>query len=145
MFGVSTALAATTRYEYELDIVFNNTAVSAKAIQYSLGGTATVTAHEYNVMSFFAAAFTTPTAPTMMYNRTAAPGTLVSITPASGAIAGNFVLRMKGSFDVSVAGTVDFLMAFTVAPTVGTALSSSHIILWPVGNTTGNTSVGNWA
>ena len=145
MFGVSTALAANTRYEYELDIVFNNTAVSAKAIQYALAGTATVTQHEYNVMSFFAAAFTTPTAQTMMYNRTAVPGTLVSITPASAAIAGYFVMRMKGSFDVSVAGTVDFQMAFTVAPTVGTALAASHIILWPVGNITGNTSVGNWA
>ena len=145
MFGVSTALAASTRYEYELDIVFQNTAVSAKAIQYALAGTATVTAHEYNVMSFFAAAFTTPTAQTMMYNRTVVPGTLVSITPASAAIAGYFVMRMKGSFDVSVAGTVDFQMAFTVAPTVGTALAASHIILWPVGNITGNTSVGNWA
>ena len=148
IFGVSTALSASTRYEYELDVVFQNTAVSAKAIQYALAGTATLASHDYNVTTFFAALTTTPTAPTMMYNRiTSGFPTLVTVTAASAAAAGYFVMRIRGSFDVAAAGqgTVDFQMAFTVAPTVGTALAASHIILWPVGNITGNTSVGNWA
>ena len=136
---------AGTRYQYELVATVANTAATAKSLQYALGGTATLLAHDYLVQSFFAAATTTVTADDMMRNAiTGGFNTLVTVTVASGAAAGSFVVRICGSFDVSVAGTVDFSFGLTAVGTSVTIANGSQVSLWPIGAGNVQTEIGSW-
>jgi hypothetical protein len=144
-FPKAATVQAGTRYEYELIAVVANTALSAKSLQYALGGTATLLAHDYMVQSFFAAATTTVTAENMMRNAiTGGFSTLVTVTAASGAAAGSFTVRIRGSFDVSVAGTVNFSFGLTAVGTSVTIASGSQVSLWPIGAGNVQTEIGNW-
>ena len=145
IFGKAVAVQAGTRYQYEVNVTITNTAATAKSLQYALATGATITAHDYEVISFFAASAVTPTAANMMQNRiTAGFATLVTVSGASGAAAGAFTARIRGSFDVSVAGTIDFNFGLTAVGTVVTVVAGSNVSLWPVGATGANTEIGNW-
>ena len=145
-FGKAVTVQAGTRYQYEINATVQNTAATAKSLQYALGGTATLTAHDYEALSYFAAATTTVTAANMVQNLiTTGFSTLVTITAASGAAAGFFTVRIRGSFDVSVAGTVDFSFGLTAVGTVVTILRGSNVSLWPVGATGVDTQIGDWS
>lgn len=147
VFGKAVAVQAGTRYEYELNVTITNTAATAKSLQYALtlGGGATLTAHDYEVISFFAASAVTPTAANMMQNRiTTGFNTLVTVSAASGAAAGAFTARIRGSFDVSVAGTIDFSFGLTAVGTAVAIVAGSNVFMWPVGATGADTQIGNW-
>lgn len=144
-FGKAVAVQAGTRYQYELNATVQNTAATAKSLQYALGGTATLTMHDYEAISFQAATPITVTAANMMQNIiTSGFNTLVTVTPASGAAAGAFTVRIRGSFDVSAAGTVDFSFGLTAVGTAVTILRGSNVSLWPVGAVGANTQIGDW-
>jgi hypothetical protein len=145
LFGRSVAVQAGTRYQYEINATIQNTAATAKSLQYALGGTATLLNHDYEVISFFAAATTTPTAANMMQNQiTTGFNTLVSVTAASAAVAGFFSVRISGSIDVSVAGNIDFSFALTAVGTAVTIIRGSNVSIWPVGLQGVDTQIGNW-
>jgi hypothetical protein len=145
LFGRAVAVQAGTRYQYELNATVQNTAATAKSLQYALGGTATLTMHDYEVISFQAATPITVTAANMMQNIiTSGFNTLVTVTPASGAAAASFTVRIRGTFDVSVAGTVDFSFGLTAVGTAVTILRASNVSLWPVGAVGANTQIGDW-
>ena len=145
IFGKAVAVQAGTRYQYQINATFQGTAATAKSIGYALAGTATLTAHDYEAISFFAAATTTPTATNMMQNRiTTNFATIVAVTAASGAAAGFFTLRIRGSFDVDTDGVIDFSFNFSAVPTVGTVIAGSNVMLWPVGTDVGDTQIGDW-
>ena len=145
IFGKAVNVQAGTRYEYEINATITNSAATAKALQYALGGTATLTAHDYEVLNTFAAAATTPTAASLMQNRiTTGFSTLVNVTAATGAASGAFTVRIRGSFDVSVAGTVDFSFALTATGVTVAIVAGSNVSLWPVGATGADTQIGNW-
>jgi hypothetical protein len=145
MFGKAVAVQAGTRYQYEINVTITNTAATAKTFQYALAGSATLTAHDYEVFNMFAALAITPTAPTLMQNRiTTNFSTLVSTTAATGAAAGAFTQRIRGSFDVSVAGTIDFSFGLTAVGTVVTTIAGGNVAVWPVGATGADTLIGNW-
>ena len=140
---------ANTRYQYELIATVANTAATAKSLQYALNtataGSATFSQHQYLVDSFFAAATTTVTASNMMRDfKTGSINTLVTVTAASGAAAGSFVVRIRGSFDVNVAGVVDFSFALTAVGTSVTIASGSYVSLWPAGDRNTDTEIGAW-
>jgi len=144
-FGKAVAVQAGTRYQYELNATVQNTAATAKSLQYALGGTATLTMHDYEAISFQAATPITVTAANMMQNIiTSGFNTLVTVTPASGAAAASFTVRIRGSFDVSAAGTVDFSFGLTAVGTAVTILRGSNVSLWPVGAVGANTQIGDW-
>jgi hypothetical protein len=146
LFGKAVAVQAGTRYQYEANVTITNTAATAKSLQYALATGATITAHDYEVISFFAASAVTPTAASMMQNRiTTGFNTLVTVSAASGAAAGAFTARIRGSFDVSVAGTIDFSFGLTAVGTSVTVVAGSNVMLWPVGATGADTQIGNWA
>jgi hypothetical protein len=145
IFGKAVAVQAGTRYQYEVNVTITNTAVSAKTLQYALATGATITAHDYEVISFFAATAVTPTAASMMQNRiTTGFNTLVTVSAASGAAAGAFTARIRGSFDVSVAGTIDFSFGLTAVGTAVAIVAGSNVALWPVGSSAADTQIGNW-
>ena len=145
IFGKAVAVQAGTRYQYEVNVTITNTAATAKSLQYALATGATITAHDYEVISFFAATAVTPTAASMMQNRiTTGFNTLVTVSAASGAAAGAFTARIRGSFDVSVAGTIDFSFGLTAVGTAVSIIAGSNVALWPVGATGADTQIGNW-
>jgi hypothetical protein len=81
----------------------------------------------------------------MMQNRiTTGFSTIVAVTAASGAAAGFFTLRIRGSFDVDTDGVIDFSFNFSAVPTVGTVIAGSNVMLWPVGTDVGDTQIGDW-
>lgn len=146
IFGKAVAVQAGTRYQYEANVTITNTAATAKSLQYALATGATITAHDYEVISFFAASAVTPTAANMMQNRiTTGFNTLVTVSAASGAAAGAFTARIRGSFDVSVAGTIDFSFGLTAVGTSVTVVAGSNVAVWPVGATGADTQIGNWS
>ena len=145
IFGKAVAVQAGTRYQYEVNVTITNTAATAKSLQYALATGATITAHDYEVISFFAATAVTPTAASMMQNRiTTGFNTLVTVSAASGATAGAYTARIRGSFDVSVAGTIDFSFGLTAVGTAVSIIAGSNVALWPVGATGADTQIGNW-
>jgi len=150
LFGKAVAVQAGTRYQYELNLTltFNASANLARTIQYALGGGATLTAHEYEVISTIVNPSTTPTAANLMSNRiTTGFSTLVAVTASSAVVSVANTLRIRGSFDVSVAGTVDFSFGLSAAQPAGstiTALAGNNVSLWPVGATGADTQIGNW-
>lgn len=145
-FGKAVGVQAGTRYEYELNATVQNTAATAKSLQYALAGTATLTAHDYEVISVFAGTVVNPNAANMMQNViTTGFSTLVTVTAASGAAAGFFTVRIRGSFDASVAGTVDFSFGLTAVGTAVTILRGSNVALWPVGSDASDTQIGDWS
>lgn len=145
LFGKAVAVQAGTRYQYEINATITNTAATAKSLQYALAGGATITAHDYEVLNTFAATAVTPTASSLMQNRiTTGFGTLVSVTAATGAAAGAFTVRIRGSFDVSAAGTIDFSFGLTAVGTAVAIVAGSSVALWAVGATGADTQIGNW-
>ena len=151
LFNKAVSVAATTRYAYELNFTITNTAATAKTLQFALAGTATLSAHDYEVISMFAALAITPTAANLMQNRiTAGFATLVSVSAASGAAAGAFTARIRGTFDVLAAGqgTVNFQFGLTAVGTAVTVIAGSNASVWPIGPVTAitnDTSIGSWA
>lgn len=149
LFGKAVAVQAGTRYEYEINATISKAGIVAAAIQYALGlgGGATLTAHDYEVISTFPAASTTPTAANLMQNRiTTGFGTLVNVTAASAAAGAVATLRIRGSFDVSVAGTIDFSFALSAAQAASAlnVVAGSNVMLWPVGAVGADTQIGDW-
>jgi hypothetical protein len=146
LFGRAVTVQAGTRYAYEINATVQNTAATAKSLQYALAGTATLTAHDYEVISCFAGTVTNPTAANMMQNViTTNFSTLVTVTAASGAAAGFFTVRIRGSFDVSAAGTIDFSFGLTAVGTAVTIIQGSNVALWPVGAGGADTQIGDWS
>jgi len=151
LFNKAVSVAATTRYAYELNFTITNTAATAKSVQFATTGTATLAAHDYEAITTFAASALTPTTSTLMQNRiTAGFATLVTVSVASGAAAGAFTLRIRGTFDVLAAGqgTVNFQFGLTAVGTAVTVVAGSNAQVWPLGPIaaiTDNTSIGSWA
>jgi hypothetical protein len=151
LFNRAVTVSANTRYAYELNFTITNTAATAKSLQYALAGTATLAAHDYEAITTFAASAVTPTASTLMQNRiTTAFPTLVTVTAASGAAAGAFTVRIRGTFDIlsSGGGTVNFQFGLTAVGTAVTVVAGSNASVWPLNGLaaiTDNTSIGSWA
>ena len=145
IFGKAVAVQAGTRYQYEINVTITNTAATAKALQYALATGATLTAHDYEVISTNATTAVTPASASVMQNRiTTGFNTLVNVTATSGASAVAFTARIRGSFDVSVAGTIDFSFGLTAVGTAVAIVAGSNVALWPVGATGADTQIGNW-
>jgi hypothetical protein len=151
MFNKAVSVAASTRYAYEINVSVNNTAATAKSIQYAIAGTATLAAHDYEVISTAVTTAVTPTSAALMQNRiTSGFATLVSVSGASGANAAVFTLRIRGTFDILAGGqgTVNFQFGLTAVGTVVTVLAGSNASVWPLNTIaaiTDNTSIGSWA
>lgn len=151
IFNKAVSVAASTRYAYELNFTVTNTAVTSKNLQYAIAGTATLAAHDYEAICMFAALAVTPTAPTYMQNRiTSGFATLVTVSPASGAAAGAFTLRIRGTFDILAGGqgTVNFQFGLTAVGTAVTVVAGSSAQVWPLNTIsaiTNDTNIGSWA
>lgn len=150
LFNKAVAVAASTRYAYELNFSVTNTAATAKSLQYAIAGTATLAAHDYEVISTNAASSVTPTAALLMQNRiTSGFATLATVTGASGANAATFTVRIRGTFDILAGGqgNVNFQFGLSAVGTAVTVVAGSSAQVWPLNTIsaiTTDTSIGNW-
>jgi hypothetical protein len=149
LFGVGVSLSTGTRYEYHCRFVvlkvgnFGNT----PTLGWSLGGTAVLSAHGYQVLSSVPATETTVSATDSIANYiTTGFTTAVTFnTLAASTSAG--IVDIRGYIDVITGGTVIPQITYTYGGTLTSiniqALSGMRI--FPVSSTGTNTIVGTWA
>jgi len=150
IFGKAVALASTTRYVYEIVAVISATSVTAKTVQYGLGGSAVLSAHTYTVTSSAVTAATTTIASANMLRNRITTGFATPVTVSASGAAGSTELRIVGTIDIlsGGAGTVDFQYAFTAAGTTVTVAAGSYVKIYPVQAITAitdNTIIGTWS
>jgi len=148
IFGVGCNLTAGVRYAYEIYFSTAKTSANAAAIQYALAVTSgTLTSHQYTVISDTAALALTPAAANQMGNNISTGfSTLVTVSAASAAAASSHNVLIKGVIDVAtdVVG-LNPQFAYSAVPTTSTIIQGSYMLIYPIGITGANTSVGTWA
>jgi hypothetical protein len=144
LFNQTFKVTAGTRYYYEASIAISKTNATANTLQYAIVvSSAVLAAHQYSVMSKWAASRVTPTAMNQMSNRiTTGFDALVAVSAASAAAAATVDARIQGFFDVTTGGTINPQIALaTNSPTAPTLLAQSYWLMYPVGPTAANTSI----
>lgn len=145
LFNQTFKVTSSTRYYYEAFISISKTNATANTLQYAIvvADSAVLAAHEYSVMSKWAAARTTVTAMNEMSNSiTTGFNTLVSVSAASAAAAATVDARIQGFIDVTTGGTINPQIALaTNATTAPTLLALSYWKMYPVGAISANTSI----
>lgn len=144
--GYSVTLSP-NRYRYRLTLIAGKSSTSATQLGYSLGGTATLSAHEYTVTSRSAVDFTTMSMASIMTNRiTTGFSTSDTITDNSPASAAVYVAHIDGYIDVATSGTVIPLFNYiSNLPTVSTIYAGTRIEMWDVGATGVDTNITDWS
>jgi hypothetical protein len=148
-FGnLNVTVAATTSYEVDIKIHLAFPAATNVATwQFTFGGTATVLSYNYNVHFIDVPgnfSRTSATTYTHWYGTTAFPtATNALITAATTGL--NFVIGVRGTIRTNAQGTlIPQLACGGTQSQLASTVTGSYIVLTPLGNTTGNVSVGNF-
>jgi hypothetical protein len=140
VFGVGVTLSASTVYAFEGMYYFAKTAgATSHTLSIMFGGTATTN-------NYFHQSITYPNTTAAFTN-----GSDVStaVTAATGAIAtatSSVLVIVKGTVSINAGGT--FIPQYQLSAAPGgayTANAGSHFLIYPIGASGANTSVGTWA
>jgi hypothetical protein len=144
LLGAAVTLSSNTRYAYRILATVNKTANNI-ALQYALGGNATLARHTYETLTTAAAGLATLTAPNVVRNiLTANFDTAVTVTASLNG-AGYYSLTVQGKLNVTTGGTWFPQIGFTGLPGAGSLITAgSSIEIWPIGAAGANVSIGNW-
>jgi hypothetical protein len=150
IFGVGATLSANTVYVFQLQFTLNKTAgATSHNISYGYGGTATVNNVYINLQrvavagSNFPYAITSPVSVGWQNNNTTAS------TQATGSIANANAIeyaQVTGTISINAGGT--FIPQYTLSAAPGGAYSTvagSFCLIYPIGASGSNVSVGTWA
>jgi len=147
VFGVSVTLSSSTVYEFELLYFFSKSAgTTSHTFGLGFGGTATLNSIAY---SGYAGAFTsatpsgTDTSP-RTFATNAATNFAISSAITSAAITN--MTSVRGIVSVNAGGT--FTPQYTLSAAPGgayTTAANSYFLIYPIGASGANTSVGAWA
>jgi len=145
IFGVGVTLSASTVYVFEMLFILAKTAgTTSHTMDLSFGGTATL-----NNINWWATYVNTNAAlPTGTTGNTAASNTASAVT-VMGAVTSatsTFLMSLKGSVSINAGGT--FIPRYALSAAPGGAYSTtanSYIMIYPIGASGANTSVGTWA
>jgi hypothetical protein len=151
MFGLTNGVGVTanTKYLYRICGTVRKSSTSTAAMRYSIAvnGGATIQRHYYLVNPCGNSAQTTITTATMMSNYlTSGFDTAVTVTSNISSSAGFYNFIIDGEIEILTSGQINPQVGFT--GTLGTSSyieAGSSFQIWPVGNITGNTTVGNWS
>ena len=144
--GLAVNVISGTKYEFELVLLVAKTSASATSLQLAWQGTAVLAAIEFEALSKTAAASTTLATTNQYQNRiTTGFSTLTTVSVASAAAAASMELIVRGVIDVTTAGTLRPVFAFTVAPTVGTIKAGTRMSITPLAATGADVNIGSWA
>lgn len=149
VLGVGCTLSASTVYYFELYFTMSKTAgTTSHTLSYGFGGTATVNNALVNTFRFGATS-TFPWVPTATQTPGAQSNNTVASTVFTGPITSanyNDVVHMKGTVSINAGGT--FIPQYTLSAAPGGAYSTqagSYMLIYPIGASGANTSVGTWA
>ena len=151
MFGLTNGVGVTanTKYMYRICGTVRKSSTVTAAMQYSIAvnGGATIQRHYYLVNPCGNAAQTAVTNASMMSNYlTSGFGTAVTVTNSITSSAGFYNFIIDGEIEILTSGQINPQVGFTGAPGTSAYIEAgSSMQIWPVGNITGNTSVGNWS
>jgi hypothetical protein len=151
MFGLTNGVSVTanTKYMYRICGTIRKSSSSSAAMQYAMdvNNGATIQRHYYIVNPCPSTTQTAVTAATMMSNYlTSGFDTAVTVSGSLSFSAGYYNFIIDGEIEILTAGQINPQVGFT--GTLGTSSyieAGSSMQIWPVGNITGNTSVGNWS
>lgn len=146
VFGVSVSLSANTVYAFEGNYLFSKIAgITNHSIGTGFGGTATITTIGYNASGSLGT-----TNPTTSANYGDLIGTVVTPTAVTGVVSGAATLRsairLKGTVSINGGGTFTPQYILSAAPGGAySTLAGSYFMIYPIGVSGSNTSVGAWA
>lgn len=145
IFGVGVTLSASTVYAFEANFTLTKTAgTTSHTMSHGFGGTATLNNILYEAIYVTsAAALPTGATPSMgAFNTVTATTVMAAATSA----ANTFAMTHKGTISINAGGT--FIPQYTLSAAPGGAYSTvagSYFLIYPIGASGANTSVGTWA
>ena len=147
-FGnLNVTVAATTTYEVDIRIHIGFAAApTSSTLQFTFGGTATMSSYNYDVTVINAASGTVSTASSLSnwFGTTTFPTATAGVVSAAQTLP-NVLLRVRGIVRTNAQGTLIPQLAWGTLPAqTAQVVTGSYIALTPLGNTTGNVSVGNF-
>jgi hypothetical protein len=145
VFGVSVTLSTSTIYAFEGIYLFSKTAgTTSHTVGTGFGGSATINNIGYNAQGTSNATALTSTSNFGDLLATSATPTVV--TGASGSATNFAILKVKGTVSINGGGTFTPQYILSAAP--GGAYSTvagSYFLIYPIGASGANISVGAWA
>lgn len=151
IFNVGVTLSSSTIYNFEIYFVLIKTAgTTSHSLNFGFGGTATTNWINYNLIaSFMGGTFGTFNA----YGTNSAYGGIVNNTTAMTAMTTATTVQnvivtptVKGTISVNAGGT--FIPQYSLSAAPGgayTTQAGSYVLIYPVGASGGNISIGTWA
>lgn len=145
VFGVGVTLSTATVYAFEGIYMLSKTAgATTHTVGTGFGGTATLNNIGYNAVGFLAGQ--TPLDYNNLRSLIATAATPTAATLSTGSATTFATLQVKGTVSVSGGGT--FIPQYILSAAPGGAYSTiagSYFLIYPIGTSGANTSVGAWA
>ena len=144
-FGVGVTLATATVYAFEGVYMLTKTVGgTSHSVGTGFGGTATLNNIGYNAFGFLSGANPISTSNLQSLLATSATATAITLTIASATAFAT--VQLKGTVSVSGGGT--FIPQYILSAAPGGAYSTaigSYFMIYPIGTSGSNTSVGAWS
>lgn len=151
IFNVGVTLSSSTIYNFEIYFVLIKTAgTSSHSLNFGFGGTATTNWINYNLIASFNGGtfgtfnnYGTNSAYGGIVNNTTAMTAMTTATPVQNVI---LTPTVKGTVSINAGGT--FVPQYSLSAAPGGAYSAqagSYVLIYPVGASGANVSVGTWA
>ena len=145
VFGVSVTLSTSTIYAFEGVYLFSKTAgATAHTVGTGFGGSATINNIGYNAQGSVGSA--NPVSSTNFGDLLATSATATAVTGSVSSATAYAVLKVKGTVSINGGGTFTPQYILSAAP--GGAYSTvagSYFLIYPIGASGANISVGAWA
>lgn len=145
VFGVGVTLSASTVYAFESVYALNKSAgTTSHSVGIGFGGTATLNNIACNVVDTFSTSQIQTTASYQGGTLTSATNTTITGATTSAAVFISVIL--KGTISVNAGGT--FIPQYTLSAAPGgayTTAAGGYFLIYPIGVSGANTSVGTWA
>jgi hypothetical protein len=146
VFGVGVTLSASTVYAFEYVVVFSKSAgTTSHTFGLGFGGTATLNNIAYQpIWTRSATSLTDLTVNALTWYITTASNT--AFGAATTTAVQNYTFNIKGTVSVNAGGT--FIPQYTLSAAPGgayTTAAGSYMLIYPIGASGANISVGTWA
>lgn len=146
IFGVSVTLSTSTIYVFEAIYYLNKTAgTTSHNVGFGFGGTATLNSILYDAIGFDGSA-TLPTTGNATRLSASASAANLQFSGTISSAAETVIANIKGTVSINGGGT--FTPQYTLSAAPGGAYSTmanSYFLIYPIGASGANTSVGAWA
>jgi hypothetical protein len=148
LFGVGVTLSSSTVYAFESVFAMSKTAgTTSHTTSLGFGGTATINNIGYHLHNQFdSTAFTTVPYSGTVLNQWINSATNTTISGGSVSAGAYRVLYMRGTVSINTGGT--FIPQYTLSAAPGGAYTTqigSYFLIYPIGASGSNVSIGTWA